>query len=200
MDDSVWSEAILGELLRRKDLYTSLFQAAGMSFRDWTSNHPEARKIFGEQERKDPPLVEKVLGMKWDVEKDLLTINSDKLKDLIHNKLKTKRHIWKLVPSIFDPLGLVSPYVQVGKEIVSRACDQVKGWDSPVPKLFLDEAREWASDFEKLGDITFRRFVGVENSKRVQLIGCCDASNRSLGACIYLLSTNQDGSKICNLI
>ena len=200
VDDSVWSEDILGELLKRKDLYTSLFKAAGMNFRDWTSNHPEARKIFGEEEGKDPPLVEKVLGMKWDVEEDSLSVNCDKVKELVHTKLKTKRHIWKLVPSVFDPLGLVSPYVQVGKEIISRACDEVKGWDSPIPQKILDETLEWASEFEKLGDITFKRFVGVENPKRVQLIGCCDASNRSLGACIYLLSTNQDESKTCNLI
>ena len=200
VDDSVWSEALLEELFQRKELYTNLFRAAGMNFRDWTSNHPGARKVFGEQEGKDPPLNEKVLGTKWNVEEDSLSINCDKVKELMGNKIKTKRHIWKLVPSIYDPLGLVSPYVQVGKEIVSRACDEVKGWDSPVPQKYLDEAREWASEFELLGDVKFQRFVGVENPKKTQLIGCCDASNRSLGACVYVLNTLQDGSKTCNLV
>lgn len=200
VDDSVWSEALLEELFKRKDLYTSLFKAAGMNFRDWTSNHPEARKIFGEAEGKIPPLEEKVLGMKWDVKNDTLSVNADNVKELIHQKLKTKRHLWKMVPSIFDPMGLVSPYVQVGKEIVSRACEEVKGWDSVLPQKYVDQIMEWASEFEVLGDITFQRHVGVDNPKKVQLIGCCDASTRALGACIYLLSTRQDGSNTCNLV
>ena len=200
VDDSVWSETLLEELFKRKDSYTSLFKAAGMNFRDWTSNHPEARKIFGEAEGKEPPLEEKVLGTKWKVDEDTLSVNSDKVKELEHLKLKTKRHLWKLVPSIYDPLGLLSPYVQVGKEIVSRACDEVKGWDSQLPQKYIEEAKQWSSEFENLGDITFERHVGVENPKKVQLIGCCDASTRSLGACVYLLSTNQDGSKTCNLV
>lgn len=200
VDDSVWSEEFLKILLERKDLYTSLFAEAGMNFRDWTSNHPYARKIFGEAEGKIPPIEEKVLGMKWNVEKDSLCINPDKVKELANCKLKTKRHLWKLVPSIYDPLGLVSPFVQVGKEIVSRACDEIKGWDSCIPQKFIEEAREWASEFQNFEEVTFERHVGVENPKSLQLLGCCDASTRALGACVYLLSTRQDGSKSCNLV
>ena len=200
VDDSVWSEEVLENLFRRKELYTNLFREAGMNFRDWTSNHPKARKIFGEAEGKDPPLEEKVLGMKWNVISDQINVNQDKVKELINSKLKSKRHIWKLVPSIYDPLGLVSPFVQVGKEIVSRACNEVKGWDSPVPQKFIEEAREWAAEFENLGDITFQRYVGVDNCKKTELIGCCDASSRALGACVYVLNTRQDGSKTCNLL
>ena len=200
VDDSVWSEAFLKDLLDRKDLYTTLFQEAGMNFRDWTSNHPEARKLFGEAEGKDPPLEDKVLGMKWDIKNDKLSINSDKVKELKYQKLKTKRHLWKFVPSIYDPLGLVSPYVQVGKEIVSRACDEVKGWDSALPQNYIDEARSWALEFENFDEITFDRHVSVENPKNCKLIGCCDASTRAIGACVYLLSTQSDGSKVCNLV
>ena len=200
VDDSVWSEALLDELFKRKTLYTSLFQEAGMNFRDWTSNHPEARKIFGQAEGKDPPLQEKVLGMSWDVVDDSLSVNADKVKELSNGKLKTKRHLWKLVPSIYDPIGLVSPYVQVGKGIISRACEEVKGWDSPLPQKYIDEARNWAAEFKNLGNIKFHRHCGVENPKKLQLIGCCDASKRALGACVYLLSTKHDNSKVCNLI
>ena len=200
VDDSVWSEPFLEELFKRKDLYTNLFQQAGMNFRDWTSNHPEARKIFGEAEGKSPPLEEKVLGLKWHVGNDTLSVNPDRVKELVGKKLKTKRHLWRMVPSIYDPIGLVSPYVHIGKQIVSRACEEVKGWDSSLPQRYIDEATDWASEFKSLGDITFQRHVGVENPSKVQLIGCCDASVKALGACVYLLSTQQDGSKVCNLI
>ena len=200
VDDSVWSESSLKNLYERKDLYTKMFREAGMNFRDWTSNHPEARKIFGDAENKIPPTEEKVLGMRWNVETDTININPDKVKDLLGKKLKTKRHLWKLVPSIYDPMGLLSPYVVKGKEIVSEACEVVKGWDSNLPQNVVDKARDWASEFDQIGDITWNRFVGMENPKKVQLMGCCDASSRALGACVYLLTTGQDGKTICNLV
>lgn len=200
VDDSVWSEALVEELYRRKTLYTELFKKCGMNFRDWTSNHPLARKIWGDQENVVPPAEEKVLGMRWNVESDTIRVNSEKLEELMDKKLKTKRHLWRLVPSIYDPMGLLSPYVVKGKEIVSEACEKIKGWDSRLPEDIVTKAREWASDFDKIGDISWDRFLGLENASKVQLIGCCDASSRALGACVYLLTTGADGKTVCNLV
>ena len=189
VDDSVWSEMFLKDVFKRKDFYTEFFKLAGMNFRDWTSNHPEARKIFGELEGRVPPVHEKVFGMCWNTETDIIHVNPEKVKTLVDKKLKTKRHLWKLVPSIYDPMGLLSPYVLKGKEIVSEACETVKGWDSNLPKSIIDKATAWASEFDRIGDVTWHRFVGIENAKEVRLIGSCDASNHALGACVYLLST-----------
>lgn len=200
VDDSVWSEKILEELLKRKELYTKIFLEAGMNFREWTSNNERARKMFGALENREPPLTEKVLGMKWDLEKDIISVNDDRLKEVLDGKLKTKRHLWKMVPSIYDPMGLLCPYVLRGKMIISEACEQVKGWDAPLPQVFIDRAKTWAAEFNKVGEISFNRFAGIENPKKVRLMGCCDASTKALGACVYLVSTAQDGTVTSNLV
>ena len=200
VDDLIWSTDKLKLLLERKEFYTEFFARAGMNFRDWTTNHPEIRKLFGELEGKTPPVNDKVLGMCWDTDTDTISINSEKLKTVIGKKLLTKRHLWKLVPSIFDPLGLLSPYTLKGKEIISEACESCKGWDSGLPKSVIEKARSWAKEFDQIGDIKWDRFVGLENVKSVKLIGCCDASTRALGACVYLLSTDKTGKSCCNLI
>ena len=200
VDDSVWSEDFLEDLFKRKELYTKIFQEAGMNFREWTSNNPRARKIFGELENREPHLEEKVLGMKWDLEKDLIRINSDNLQEVLSKKLKTKRHLWRLVPSIYDPMGLLSPYVLRGKRIISEACEKVKGWDSNLPKEIIDQALSWASEFDQIGEVVFERYVGIVNPKKVRLFGCCDASTKGLGAAIYLVSTDQEGKVFSNLI
>ena len=44
------------------------------------------------------------------------------------------------------------------------------------------------------------RFIGIENPKKVQLYGCCDASSYAVGACVYLISTSQSGEITSNLI
>ena len=200
VDDSVLSEQNLENLYERKDLYTETFKNAGMNFRDWTSNNPQARDYFGRLENRVPPLEEKVLGMKWDLNKDTICINSEKLKTLLNSKIKTKRHIWKLCPSIYDPMGLLSPYVLRGKLIVSEACDKVKGWDSPISQIYINKAVSWASEFDQIEEISFGRNLSIDNPKKVQLVGCCDASSKAYGACVYLVSTAQDGTITSNLI
>ena len=171
-----------------------------MNFREWTSNHPEARKIFGELENREPPLEEKVLGIKWDLEKDQITVNADKLQEVLSKKLKTKRHLWKLVPSVYDPMGLLSPYTIRGKMIISQACEQVKGWDSRLPQPFVEEALSWASEFGHIENVSFDRHAGIVNLTKLRLVGCCDASSYAYGACVYLLSTDDQGVVSSKLI
>ena len=192
VDDSVWSEKFLNDLYKRKELYTEIFAECGMNFRDWTSNHPEARALFAKLENREEKLEELVLGLKWGVCSDELKVNATRLKELVNKKLKTKRDLWRMVPSIYDPIGLVSPFVLVGKMIVAEACKEVKSWDGKLPQRFIDLTLNWASDFDKIENVVWNRFAGIENPKRVQLYGCCDASTKALGACVYLISTAQD--------
>ena len=200
VDDSVWSEAWLEEMFRRKDLYTSLFRKCGMNFRDWNSNNKQARELFAKAENRELVLEETVLGLKWNVESDVLKINSDRLQERISKKLRTKRDLWKIVPSIYDPIGLLAPYVLTGKSIVSEACKHVKSWDGKLPQSFIDKTLAWSREFSEISGLFWKRFVGVKNPKRVQLYGCCDASIKALGACIYLVSTDQSGNITSNLI
>ena len=200
VDDSVWSEQFLQELFKRKDLYTMLFKKCGMNFRDWTSNNKQARELFAIAENREPVIEETVLGLKWNVETDLLKINSDHLQERISKRLKTKRDLWKIVPSIYDPVGLLAPYVLRGRMIVSEACKHVKSWDGRLPQSFIDKTLAWSKEFPQIENLVWDRFVGIENPKRVQLYGCCDASIKALGACIYLISTDQEGKITSNLI
>ena len=100
VDDSVWSENSEEEVFKRKDFCTKIFRKAGMNFREWTSNSEKAQKLFGEQEEREPPDTEKVLGMRWNVITDEINVNPDKVSELLEKALKTKRDLWKLVPSV----------------------------------------------------------------------------------------------------
>jgi hypothetical protein len=69
-----------------------------------------------------------------------------------------------------------------------------------LPENYVESILNWSSEFEDISNIFWNRFAGIENPKRVQLYGCCDASSYALGACIYLVSTSQTGEIIINLI
>ena len=89
----------------------------------------------------------KCLGMCWSPKEDTLHYKSyDKLSET-KNPPKTKRGISSIVPSIYDPLGILQPYIIEGKMLLQSAWCYVgedeKGldWDDPLP-------REIENDFQ----------------------------------------------------
>ena len=199
-EDSVWSENRLIDLYKRRDMYSKVFAECGLDFKNWTSNHPDARAYFAKLENREEKSEELVLGLKWGVIPDTLTINANRLKEVMSQKLKTKRDLWKIVPSVYDPLGLISPFVLIGKMIVSAACKEVKSWEAKLPSKFVDLTLNWAKDFDKIENVVFNRHAGIQNPRKLELYGVSDASAHALGACVYLISTAQDGSIHSNLL
>ena len=200
VDDSVWSETSPEKLFARKNLYTEVFSKCSMNLRDWNSNFPEAKKKWAELENKEPEKMVKPLGLVWDTEEDTLKINDERLLEKAHKNHRTRRDIWEVVPSLWDPTGFLAPCIVEGKNIVSKACRAVKGWDAPLPKEILSEMQKWSSQFGEVKNFSWPRWAGIENPKRVQLYGCCDASEKGLGACVYLVSTSQDNQITINII
>ena len=202
MDDLISSESTVESMREKKDIITKIFGECGMYFRDWNSNHPETQKLFADSEgRPVEELFEQlVLGMKWDTKKDEIRVNADRLKEKIKKNIKTKRDIWKVIPSIYDPLGFLAPFCLLGKQIVQEACEQVKNWDQKMPQSFVDRLLKWAEGFDDIEKVTWPRFAGIENAVKVELYGCSDASSYAMGGCIYLVCTDGEGKITTNLV
>ena len=202
MDDLISSDSTVLGMREKKETITKIFGECGMYFRDWNSNHPETQKLFAESEgRPVEELYEQlVLGLKWDTQNDTIRVNADRLKEKIKNHIKTKRDIWKVIPSVYDPIGVLAPFVLLGKQIVQEACEQVKNWDQKMPQTFVDRLLKWAEGFDEIENVKWPRFAGIENAKKVQLFGCCDASSYAMGGCIYLVSTDSEGKITSNLL
>ena len=83
----------------------------------------------------DGTTIDRSLGVHW-------CINSDTLQFRItlEDKPLSRRGILPTVTSVFDPLGLVTPFVLVGKRILQELCRDGVGWDDEIP----DESRpQW---------------------------------------------------------
>ena len=200
VDDSVWSVDSREELISRKEFHMTIFSKASMNFREWNTNHPDVRAIFGEAENRVPPTSETILGLVWDLIEDTLSINAERVKDLIGRIPRRKRDLWRLVPKIYDPVGFLAPWIMLGKLLMARACELIKGWDRVLPKDIAEEAAAWSLQFELLTKVHWPRYAGVYGAVSVKLVGCCDASTMALGACVYILSTDAEGNTTSNLI
>ena len=191
VDDQVWSVDDLEQLLQHRELSTNIFAKAGMKLRQWNTNCLEARPLFQENEENELPLSETVLGLRWDTIRDTISINTDRVLELIGKTPKTKRVFWRFISKLYDPLGLLAPYTVKAKFLTRTVSSLCKGWDSRLPKDIASKVTKWMEDFQYLSDIQLPRHVSLSDCQSQKLVGFCDASGKAFSACVYLVSSNS---------
>ena len=107
-------------------------QLGGFTVTKWISNSREVLKSIPDADRAtsvadlnfDNFPSERALGVSWNIDDDTLGF-------LI--KLKqcspTRRNILSIISTIFDPLGIVSPYILPARIILQDLCCRQIGWD-----------------------------------------------------------------------
>ena len=141
---------------------------------------------------------ERALGMQWNVELDTLGY-----KISMKDKPLTRRGILSITSSLFDPLGLVSPYVLGAKIILQDMCRQNIGWDDQLP--LTEEIRwlNWLENLPKIERFAIDRCVkppGFGTVVRSELHHFSDASESGYGVVSYLRVINEKGCIHCSLL
>ena len=117
-------------LMEMKTLYNQAFERmneGGFKLRSWSSNSIELR----DQMKADGRLVEhqsaeeKVLGYKYNVNKDTLSLNPVTL----NFEADTKRKILSQTSSVFDPLNLTLPVMVRGRILMRKIWQKGVSWD-----------------------------------------------------------------------
>ena len=85
--------------------------------------------------------VERALGVQWRVESDTLQFKIE-----LSDRPLTRRGVLATVSSAFDPLGVLSPFVLLGKKILQQLCREAKDWDETIPEHLLQEWGRWPKD------------------------------------------------------
>lgn len=94
---------------------------------------------------KDLLPIERALGVQWFVESDEFHFNPE-LKD----RLLIGCGILSTASSIYDPLGLIAPFLLQGKRILQAICKDGHHWDHPVPDQLRMHWIEWREELTAL--------------------------------------------------
>jgi hypothetical protein len=166
-----------------------------MNLCKWTTNSPEIREILrGEFEFSDEPSNlgiddtfqhsdKKALGIRWNPNTDEFSFNADHIIDearRIRDGL-TKRKLFSLAPTMYDPLGLINPVMMKGKRSMQTTWMSDIKWD----QLISFEWEKFISGLEDLGQIRILRWTGIDSTKPSELHIFCDASETAYGAVAY---------------
>ncbi|XP_064631008.1 uncharacterized protein LOC135489540 [Lineus longissimus] len=128
--------------------------------------------------------VERTLGVEWCIQSDAFRFQIQ-----LQDKPLTRRGILSSISSVFDPLGLVSPLVLVGRRILQGLCSSGADWDDPLPEEIKMEWERWRQELMILAGLEIPRCYKPENFgevKTVELHHFSDASLVGYGQCSYL--------------
>ena len=143
--------------------------------------------------------VERALGVSWCIENDQfgyrITLKDTPL---------SRRTILSSISSIYDPLGLISPFLLKGRKILQEITSE-KGcnWDDDLKEAHIQAWSEWRAGLLPLQKLKLDRCYKPNNfgeSVDTTLHCFSDACQYGYGAACYLRQVNQDGNVHVSLV
>ncbi|KAK3739937.1 hypothetical protein QZH41_015978, partial [Actinostola sp. cb2023] len=192
MDDFLKSVQDEATAIRLCQEITSLLARGGFRLTKWVSSSREVLSQIPTEEKANPSIdlnfddlpIERTLGLKWNTQTDSFrfSVNSHKSTDV------TKRSVLSMVSTVFDPLGVLTPFLLPAKCLIQTLWQKGKGWDEP---LHPDDERiwkDWQDDLYKLQNFELPRCFCKDTYPKasVQLHVFADASEKGFGAVCYL--------------
>ena len=206
MDDYVASEDSPESAIRLLHTVTTLAASGGFQLRKWMSNSPEVLASVPPSDRAHPeadltaPLPPgRVLGLLWDTETDTIGIQALENRKIV----QTKRGVLASLASIFDPLGLVTPFTLQAKLLMQELWRKQLSWDEALEEDDLRRWKCWLDSAASLSDLRIPRCGKTSTDADVlrrELHIFCDASEAAFGAAGYMRQTSSDGNISCSLV
>ena len=125
------------------------------------------------------------LGLEWNLSSDDLKLcRGFTGKEHI---IITHRVVLPVASSIFDPLGLASPFT-IRIRLISRPIWQkaLKSWDEEVPQDVAKQYLDWLQEIPALKELSIDRHYGWQPGTNVQLHVFAEASEMGLCVVAYL--------------
>ena len=163
-------------------------KAGGFTLRSWTSNSHELRHKMAH----DGKLVEhtseeeKVLGYKYNVKQDTLSIAPCKL----DSEANTKRKVLSQTSKLFDPINFALPITIRGKILMRKIWKLGLGWDDQLPQDITNEMKKLSKDLNMVSELSFpRQALNENNSYGLHIF--CDSSAEAYGFVAYAVDSNN---------
>ena len=138
----------------------------------------------------------RTLGVQWNSSSDAFEFKLE-----MPQVTDSKREILSAISSVYDPMGLIAPFMLTAKKILQQISGG--GWDDPVPSEVLDQWRGWCDQLACLRLLEVPRCIkpvelGVIADYELHLFS--DASFSGYGCCAYLRMTDEEGRIVVTLL
>jgi hypothetical protein len=189
VDDMLHSCATKEEAIETGKQVQHLLQRRGFNLTKFSSNDKEIIQAFEPKDRAkglqnldlqecEMP-IDRALGLTWDSNSDRLQIAA-KSKDAVF----TKRGLLSYICTLYDPLGIICPYILIAKNLFQQLCKRKAGWDDLLDQKEAKVFKNW------LNVLNLAREIGIDRplptGRTAEIHHFCDASDMAYGAVSYL--------------
>ncbi|GFY15810.1 integrase catalytic domain-containing protein [Trichonephila clavipes] len=198
VDDLICGQNDVPDALRTTLECLQIFSDAGMLLRKWRSNSKQLNLLWQQEgvntESSETSAIDlrpptKVLGLAWDPENHLIYFDPKDLLKFMSRRGESKRFILSAVGRIFDPIGILGPFVIKLKCLLQELWTLGVEWDSELPPKLQHKWQQWSSEAEGLTEIKIPRFylgnIDQEISK-CEIHCFSDASKSAYRTILYL--------------
>jgi len=215
VDDLIGATDTIQEAIKLRIEIQKIFAMMKMRITKWSSNSVSLLKTIPKEELSpyeelkegditfgDPDIISqttKCLGMTFCPKTDVFNYNSyEELSSLEGKALKmTKRGISSIIPRIYDPTGLLQPFILKGKLILQQTWvyrtkeGNSLGWDDKLPEEIRNRWLKWVAEIKEAAKFEVNRYIfkglkQVPDRKSLSLNGFSDAGENAWGIAIYL--------------
>ena len=135
---------------------------------------------------------QKILGLLWNTKEDTLVFRFGHLIKLAKELPATKRSVVKVIVSVYNPIGFISPFVIPMKILFQDLCSEKEDWDSSLSAERLKRSRNWIAELSKVQEVRVPRFCLVNHVTSIDLHSFSDASIKAFAAAVYLRLESED--------
>ena len=101
-------------------------------------------------------------------------------------------HVLQMLSKLFDPLGLMNPFVISAQIMFQKIWTCGLDWDEPLPEELASTWTRWVYDFPSISEISVTRDLGLPESGKVELHVFSDASKEAYAAVAYVRVLKND--------
>ncbi|XP_028168875.1 uncharacterized protein LOC114358909 [Ostrinia furnacalis] len=207
MDDVLSGFDSAAEAIEACKQMTEILKRGGFELQKWSSNSAEFMKSIKPEDRSTKVQLNlkidgtiKALGILWNLANDQFKYDID-LPPILDTSI-TKRNILAQIQRLFDPLGWIAPCIVNAKILIQKLWLKRVDWDEEPDEALKEEWSKLRQDFENVKDINITRWIGCSNkeTKRIELHGFSDASEKAYASVIYCRIINFDGTITTKLL
>ena len=201
VDDGLTSVPTISEAIELIEDSQGLCASAKLRLHKFASNRKDVLEALPKDDRardlKDLDLrhnalpVQRSLGTYWCIESDTLGFRIE-LKD----KPLSRRGILSTISSVYDPLGIVSPVILTGKQILQDLCRQKVDWDDLLPDEIITRRERWRTELPLLEKVKLNCCVkppGFGSPVQAEVHSFSDASQSGIGQVSCNRTVNSKG-------
>ena len=163
----------------------------GFSLGKWKFSHQE---LAEGKEQEDDGKEKKILGIVWDTKTDEFKVSIDLEK--FEAEADTPRLVVTQQASLFDPIGMIAPFMLLGRQWTQEAMTDEWGWDLQLSDRVKEGFNEWTRSIIQLRDIAIPRPWDspqtVNGEEQLHIFS--DACKTGFGAVVYRRAIGVDGS------